>query len=119
MDKNPLLHRLMKDTKDDVIHSSGYAEAQNSGSMGAASAASFAARQALEQNRTTIKKYSASQIANNSYGNTMRAKTYEPKKEAPNYVDRFKNNQAGSSNTPPTPENRPAPPARKNPGIFR
>lgn len=128
MEKNPLLHRLMKTSKEEVLHSSGYAQTQNGESMGAASAASFAARQAIDQARSTIKKYGASKIANNSYGNTLGAKRYEPNRETTNYVEKIKAKQSGGdqdrsmNNTGSIGQSHDrsvAPPVRKNPGIFR
>lgn len=65
--------------KQDVFHSSGYAQAQNGGNMGAAAgdAASFAARQAMEQHRKYVRGYKNARIVNQYYG-AQRAKTYVP-----------------------------------------
>jgi len=48
------------------FHSSGYAEAANGSSMGAASAESFQKRQRMEQNRQIIQSYRDSHIARGS-----------------------------------------------------
>ena len=58
-----LIKRITKTTSNDVIHSSGYAQAQNSGNMGVVSAQSFEERLDLEKNRTTIQAYKQSQVA--------------------------------------------------------
>ena len=65
--------------KGEVFHSSGYAQAQSGGNMGTAAGAdaSFAARQALEQQRKYIQGYRNSRIMNSFYG-VQRAKNYTP-----------------------------------------
>ena len=65
--------------KGEVFHSSGYARAQSGGNMGAVAGAdaSFAARQALEQQRKYIRGYRNSRIMNSFYG-VQRAKNYTP-----------------------------------------
>lgn len=74
---------MMKDKKEDVVHSSGYAEAQNRGNIGAASAESFAKRRAMEANRTVVRGYGDSKVVHESYGNTgMEAAAFNAEKEA-------------------------------------
>lgn len=58
-----LINRITKTTSSDVAHSSGYAQAQNSGNLGAASTQSFEERLDIERNRTTIQAYKQSQVA--------------------------------------------------------
>ena len=60
--KNPFLHRLMKDDKKDVIHSSAYARAQSGGGMGVDSVESFAARRAVDAKREAVRRYNESKI---------------------------------------------------------
>lgn len=68
MNENPLLKRLMKTEKKDVMHTSGYAEAQNAGNFGSSSAESFAKRKEIDEHRKTIKGYRDSKIANETRG---------------------------------------------------
>ena len=63
--------------RQDFMHSSGYAKAQNGTSFGATSSESFAARQSMEEHRKFIKGYRNSRITNDFYG-IQRAKTYRP-----------------------------------------
>lgn len=71
----------MKAKKEDVIHTSAYAEAQNQG-IGAASSSTFAERQKIEQNRSVIQRYSDAQLVRESRGNAPKAKKYtEPSQE--------------------------------------
>ena len=44
-----ILNRLMRDEKKDIVHSSGFAKAQNGDSMGAVSSESFKRRQDIEK----------------------------------------------------------------------
>jgi hypothetical protein len=77
-DVNPFLKYVIKDDKEDIFHTSAYAKAQNGGSMGAASAQSFADRQKMEQNRTMIRGYASSGTANNMAMNGPRAQAVAP-----------------------------------------
>ena len=61
--EGPLLKRIMKDKKEDVIHSSAYAEAQNQGGIGSSSMQTFEQRKAIDQNRNLVRKYGDSKIA--------------------------------------------------------
>lgn len=63
--ENPFVNRLMKDNKEDIIHSSAYARAQRSG-MGVDSVESFAERRRIDRNRTVVRRYSDSRIASGS-----------------------------------------------------
>ena len=58
-----LLKRVMNDKKEDVIHSSAYAEAQNQGGIGSVSTQTFNQRREIDQNRSMINKYSDSKVA--------------------------------------------------------
>ncbi len=72
---------IIKDKKEDVFHSSAYSKAQNGGNMGSASAQSFAARQAIEQNRQHIGGYHQSSImGKNIVQGAPKPKTYTPPK---------------------------------------
>ena len=66
--------------KEDVFHSSGYAQAQSGDGLGAAGGegASFAARQAIEEQRKYIQGYRNAKIVNSFYG-LQRAKAWKPK----------------------------------------
>ena len=97
---NPFLKRLMKDKKEDVVHSSAYAKVQNSNGIGVASVETFSGRLAIEQNRQVVRGYGDSKIVNEARGNAPRAKKYEPPETS-------------------GPERRAIPPIRKNPGISR
>lgn len=77
MDKNPFLHRLIKEKKEDVVHSSAYAQAQNAG-IGASSTQSFEKRREIDQNRTVVRGYGDSKIVSEAPSNAPRAKTYDP-----------------------------------------
>lgn len=76
--KNPFLKYVMKDSKEDVFHSSAYAKAQNGATMGAASAETYQMRKSLEQNRQVVRGYQDSNIMKGVGGNGPRAKTYTP-----------------------------------------
>ena len=75
MDKNPFLKRLMKVKTKDVIHSTSYANSQNQG-IGTASSETFSARQAVDQNRTTIKGYRDAKIVTEGFNKREKAKTF-------------------------------------------
>lgn len=81
--KNPFLKYLIKDEKQDVLHSSGYAKAQNGASMGASSSESFAARVKIDQDRQRVRRYNDSRLVAGARMNAPRAKTYEPPKKEP------------------------------------
>lgn len=75
---NPFLKYVMKDTKEDIFHSSVYGKAQNGSSMGSASTESFGDRMKVDKNRQVVHGYNDSQIANNMYTNGPKAKKYVP-----------------------------------------
>lgn len=54
---NPLLGRLMKEKKEDVVHTSAFAEAQNRGGFGSTSTESFERRREIDQQRTLVGGY--------------------------------------------------------------
>ncbi len=78
--KNPFLKYLIKDKKEDVFHTSGYAKAQNGDNIGAASAESYAVRVNINQNRKRIRNYSDSRLVAGARMNAPKAKVYEPPK---------------------------------------
>lgn len=78
---NPFLKRLMKDRKEDIIHTSTYAEAQNQG-IGSTSSSTFTERQRVEQNRTVVQSYRDAQLVRESLNSGLKAKKYvEPSRE--------------------------------------
>ena len=136
---NPFLKRLMKDETKDVIHTSAYGEAQNSGKMGTASTASFLDRLKIDRNRTRVRGYDESKIVNETRENGPEARKYDVSQDK--MLNRNKDesgignrgvgangaNRGGfsgrgttsvSNNTGSTVRTT-QPPARKNPGIFR
>ena len=79
---DPLLGRLIKVKKEEAVHSSGYAQAGRGERIGSTSAESFAARQAMDQNRKVIQKYKESEVVSQAYNNSGdKAQTYEQKME--------------------------------------
>lgn len=77
-DVNPFLKYVIKDEKEDIVHSSAYAKVQNGGAMGASSAQSFAERQRIEQNRQVVRGYNSSRIVSGAMSGGPRAKAYTP-----------------------------------------
>ena len=61
-----LLKRVMNKKKEDVVHSSAYAEAQNQGGIGASSTQTFGQRRAIDQHRSVVRRYGDSKIATES-----------------------------------------------------
>jgi hypothetical protein len=74
---NPLLKYVMKVDKADVMHSSGYAQAQNAGSFGATCSSSFMQRRDVDQQRKFVQKYRNTRTIGGAQGG-LRAKTYTP-----------------------------------------
>ena len=93
---NPMLKFIMKGKKKDMVHTSVYAEAQNSGGIGAASTRSFADRMKIKGNRQRIREYNDSRVVTQAYASSgMKAKTYE----APEKNDAFLNKNEGGAAT--------------------
>lgn len=91
---NPMLKFIMKGKKKDMVHTSVYAEAQNSGGIGAASTRSFADRMKIKGNRQRIREYNDSRVVTQAYASSgMKAKTYE----APEKNDAFLNKSEGGA----------------------
>ncbi len=129
MDSNPLLKRLMKESKDDVVHSSAYAKAQNAGGIGAASVESFAARQAMEAKRAMVGRYKDSNVVTGNT-TTSRATRYDAVKDADRrklIKEKFNNRPAEDRQGGATTNGDRfaakagpgVPPVRRNPGISR
>lgn len=138
---NPFLKRLIKEETKDVVHTSAYGEAQNSGKMGTTSTASFLDRLKIDRNRTKVRGYNDSKIVNEIRENGPQAKKYDITQDkmlssekgveesglgkrgvGANSANRGGFSGRGASNTSGATSNmaRPTqPPARKNPGIFR
>lgn len=81
--KNPFLKYLIKDKKEDIFHTSGYAKAQNGANMGAASTESYQVRVNVNQNRKRIRSYNDSRLVAGARMNAPKAKPYEPPKKEP------------------------------------
>lgn len=75
--KNPLLKYMMKTQTPEVLHSSGYAKAQNKDSFGAASTETFTERQRIEEQRKFVRGYRNSRLATSATSG-YRAKAYTP-----------------------------------------
>lgn len=54
---NPLLKRLVKEKKEDIAHTSAFAEVQNRGGFGSASVESFEKRREIDKQRKMIGGY--------------------------------------------------------------
>ena len=78
--KNPFLKYLIKDKKEDIFHTSGYAKAQNGANMGAASTESYQVRVNVNQNRQKIQGYNRSRLVTGAMANAPKPKTYEAPK---------------------------------------
>lgn len=76
--KNPFLKYVIKDSKEDVFHSSAYAKAQNGASLGAASTETYQARVNVNNNRQVVRGYNESSIMRGVSANGPRAKVYTP-----------------------------------------
>ena len=76
--KNPFLKYVIKDNKEDVFHSSGYAKVQNGASFGAASSESYQVRVNINQNRQKVRGYGDSEIMAGARSQGPKAKTYTP-----------------------------------------
>ncbi len=141
---NPFLKRLIKEETKDVVHTSAYGEAQNSGKMGTTSTASFLDRLKIDRNRSKVRGYNDSKIVNETRENGPQAKKYDITQDkmlssekgaeegglgkrgvganSVNSANRggFSGRGANSTSGVTSNTGRPAqPPARKNPGIFR
>ena len=129
--KNPFLKRLIRESKSEIMHSSGYATAQNSTGMGATSTESFAKRRSIDRNRKMVRGYGSSQIVNEAWvkapredvkdiiarKSELRKERWGEAKKAPlaNEAKAKREARFGASLT--TQKKAPHPP--KNPGIFR
>lgn len=91
-----ILNRLMRDEKKDIVHSSGFAKAQNGDSMGAASGESFKRRQNIEKSRQVIRSYGDSRIAHATQEGIVRAKQ-ELAKSNNAYQDNGVNSASGNT----------------------
>lgn len=109
MDKNPFLKYLIKESKEDIVHSSAYAQAQNEGSFGSTSTQSFDERRKIDANRKIVRKYNDSRLMQGTSSNAPRAKVYTP--PAKTGVTGV-GGVGGASQGRPTPQ-------RINPGITR
>jgi hypothetical protein len=76
--KRLILERVMKTQKDDVLHTSAHAQAQNAGNFGAASTETFGQRRSIDEQRKFVRGYYNSRIMNGHAGNAPRAKVFTP-----------------------------------------
>ena len=94
-----LIQRITHDSTKDVMHSSGYAVAQNENTFGAAGAQSFTMRQEIEQQRKFAQGYRNSRIAQGV--NWMpKAVTYDELLAKKKQQNKNKQNQDDSSYRP-------------------
>ena len=70
---------IKHDSEEDFLHSSGYAKVQNKESFGAAGAASFEARKAMDEQRKYVRGYKNSQIGARRYAG-LKPEVYKPEK---------------------------------------
>lgn len=70
---------IKHDSEADFLHSSGYAKVQNKESFGAAGAASFEARKAMDEQRKYVRSYKSSQIGARRYAG-LKPEVYKPEK---------------------------------------
>ena len=73
----------MKDKKEDVFHSSGYAKVQSGAAIGAASTESYEVRVNIDKNRQRVRRYNDSRLMTEARSQGPRAKVYEPPKKEP------------------------------------
>ena len=99
----------MKDKKENIFHSSTYASAQSGGGMGATSTMSFEQRRKIDRNRSLVKRYSDSMVANGSWFRARKVNTDKTTKDKT-----IKKSDASVKNNKPS-----KPPARKKPGFYR
>lgn len=71
---------MKHDRRENMMHSSGFATAQSGVNLGAAAGETFAERQALDEKRKFVRRYSNSRIMNEFYG-PERARKYDLKKD--------------------------------------
>ena len=118
---------VMKDeNKSEVFHSSAYGQAQNGGSMGAASTESFEARRNQDQNRQFIKNFNSSKLAGSAFSPVSRPATVKPGDIPTSRIASVPGSVPTRGATPgaarPAASARPQmsrPPMRQNPGIHR
>ena len=116
MNKNPFLKRLIKDKKKDIIHSSAYAKAQNTG-IGSSSVESFQKRREIDRHRTIVRRYNESKIVTDANANKPKPRIYKPDNEKPDTSSKKPTASSRKMITLSTRHNNP--PIRRNPGISR
>ena len=104
----------MKGTKKaDFLHSSGYAKEQSGDNIGSASTATFATRNAIEEQRKFVQEYRNAKILQGIRG-YEKAKSYVPRVEKTAGVARGRGSLQGSSDLSSTPSTGSAMAARAN-----
>lgn len=129
--RSEILKRFVfKDKKEDILHSSGYAKAQNRVGMGASSTESFEERRKIDLNRKIVKGYNDSKMINDMGRQTARLrmgikkdlekreKRFGAKEESKRFGvgSRTSAGEVGSGSSSAV---KRATMPRKNPGIFR
>lgn len=111
---------IMKKKTEDVIHSSAYAEAQNSGGIGAASTQSFSDRMKIEKDRSRIRGYNDSRLVSQARAlSGIKAKTYEAPERKDGFLDRKSQTNASFAKKPNGASGLSRPPVVRNPGISK
>ena len=120
--KNPMLKFIMKGKKQDMVHTSVYANAQNDGKFGTASTRSFDDRIRVKNNRHRIREYNDSRIVTEAYASSgVRAKTYEAPKGNDTFLNKNKRDNSATSIKPAVTNANTSsrPPATRNAGISK
>ena len=84
MEKNPFLKYLIKEKKEDILHTSAYAKVQNGDAFGASSTQSFEERKKVEANRQIVRGYNDSKLMQQARVSAPRAATYTKPVESGN-----------------------------------
>ena len=123
---NPLLHRLIKEKKGDVVHTSSFGATQNAGNIGASSSMSFEHRMAIEKNRKRVRAYADAELMVNSWSRkpaigrsqqkTRGTSVNAGKKDS---SSRFGEGQRKTGANMAGRQGHSSLPVRKNPGISR
>lgn len=117
-----MLKFIMKGKKQDMVHTSVYANAQNDGKFGTASARSFDDRIRVKNNRQRIREYNDSRIVTEAYASSgVRAKTYEAPKGNDTFLNKNKRDNSATSIKPAVTNANTSsrPPATRNAGISK
>lgn len=114
---NPLLKRLVKEKKEDVVHTSAFAEAQNKGGFGAASTESFARRREIDSQRKMVGGYRDARVVSERGAEAWKIRQERRQLGEDNSGGLRGRSEPGEGANKGDLASRP--PARKNPGISR